>query len=758
MESGEVVDGRYTLVRLIGEGGFGEVWEAEDARMQRTVALKIAKLGTGTKEAERFVREAVTAGRLNHPHIVTVHDYGTAEVDGLIRPYLVMELIDGEPLDAVLARALPLLSQALLWAEQICDALAAAHHHGVMHRDIKPANVLVQADGRAKVVDFGIARNLAEDRKLTTTGGFIGSLAYMAPEGFSGEVSGPRCDLYALGCLLTELCTGHPPFPGPHPHNFLHQHTQVPPPALRTRRPGLPVDLDALVLRLLAKAPHSRPHHATQVRHQLHALRRGLPIPDQGLGLTPPAGAGNPIHSVPTLPPHKAVLGPASAPRSLGSAHLNDAQLPGTAPPGLHERDAGPAVDEGPLQDAYDVAVPPGKRGAAFIRLDCLGRGGKLAALGVAAVVAALLTTVIKWPFDSHPVPPRPRVLAVVGDFAGVGKVKAQAAFNSVQLALARTEGITARTYDNSGTPDGSQQVAERIVADEEIVGVIAPVGESPSDVMAQASKTFAQQGIAVLSPWTRLTGDLGTTTYQVMGATSVLERATADFLTSLDDTTMRVTGASYVSDGSDEATATVERISAATGSGFPSDIRTVDSGVAQLGIDIAESGHNVVYYAGAPKAFHELDAALSRADYHGLRLAQDTALDGVYKVKSSWMGTRNYCFRNSGFDTAYQRKYSTYPQLGSVESYEAALALTAALEAASPDASGQTLRQTVTNGLDKVRPKGPCNYDLRFGRDGYLRNPPTFMDVYEPGTNLGEEIRGITSKQALQRAKKLMR
>ncbi|MFD0347613.1 serine/threonine-protein kinase [Kitasatospora aburaviensis] len=211
MQAGDVLDDRYELIETIGEGAFGVVWKARDARIQRHVAVKVMQQGGNTaKDVARFVREVATAGALNHPHIVTVHDFGEHRSAGRPVFYLVMELLDGAQLNESLARGVPPLARSLAWASQIADALAVAHGAGVVHRDIKPANVMVLASGSVKVVDFGIARTEAADDGVTSTHAIIGTPAYMAPERFEGGLDA-RSDLYAFGCLLYELCTGRPP-------------------------------------------------------------------------------------------------------------------------------------------------------------------------------------------------------------------------------------------------------------------------------------------------------------------------------------------------------------------------------------------------------------------------------------------------------------------------------------------------------------------------------------------------------------------
>lgn len=404
MQAQEVFDGRYRLVQQLGSGGSGTVWEAFDTRMQRPVALKVANFSDGELDGELFLREALTAGGLSHPHIVTVYDYGTVthtstREDQQPQVYVVMELIDGEPLDTVLGRGTPPLSQALIWAAQVCEALDAAHRRGIVHRDIKPANTLIAADGRAKVVDFGIAKNLTSARKLTPTGLIMGSFPYVAPELFRGHEPEPRCDLYSLGCMLTELCTGRPPFDGVTPVNLMYQHTEQTPPAPSGRRPEIPGAVDDLVLRLLAKTPGERPHDAAEVRDRLRELagseevraaragpvqRRTQAPPEAGTGTS---GAGDDAHATNAAP-----RVPAPDP-TVERDKPERLQPPlGDAGPGRSEPSAG---KDGPKPETAAPAAPDSAESAsAPVSPNSPGRRRAMTA-GVAAVV--LLVAATSW-------------------------------------------------------------------------------------------------------------------------------------------------------------------------------------------------------------------------------------------------------------------------------------------------------------------------------------------------------------------------
>ncbi|MFD3959596.1 MULTISPECIES: serine/threonine-protein kinase [Streptomyces] len=275
---GTTVAGRYRLKDAIGRGGMGTVWRAEDLHESHDVALKIIPVGEGDPVREAtFRREAQVAARLAHPNVVAVRDHGTADLDGHRILYLAMDLVLGRPLNTLTGRPIP-LPDALTWAIQISQALEAAHHRGIVHRDLKPSNILLgQGPGSAaKLCDFGIAR-LAEatHHTLTVTGIAIGTPAYMSPEQARGDTTlGAPSDLYSLGCLLHELLTGHVPFTGTG-WQVLGQHLNDAPAPLSALRPGIPRELEQLVLELLDKDPARRPT-AAATRTRLNRLHDEL--------------------------------------------------------------------------------------------------------------------------------------------------------------------------------------------------------------------------------------------------------------------------------------------------------------------------------------------------------------------------------------------------------------------------------------------------------------------------------------------------
>ena len=289
MYVGMLLVGRYRLDRRIGAGGMGQVWAAHDTRLGRDVALKVQKFDPDGDRAasERFRREAQSTAALQHPNVVTVFDSGT-ELD---MAFLVMELLPGPTLEGYVAERGPLSEQKVLaLTAEVASGLAAAHRAGVVHRDIKPTNLMFDARGALKIVDFGIAR-LAETTaaRLTATNNVIGSASYLSPEQLSGRPADERSDLYALGCVMTTMLTGRPPFEGEHPLAVMSQHVNTAPPPISQRRPEIDPALEALVAQMLSKSPQDRPQSAQVVLDHLRHLELGSPA--ENLGMAPEATA-----------------------------------------------------------------------------------------------------------------------------------------------------------------------------------------------------------------------------------------------------------------------------------------------------------------------------------------------------------------------------------------------------------------------------------------------------------------------------------
>ena len=273
--------GPYRLIRPLGQGGMGEVYEAEHTGKGWTVALKLMSEAVSSDPVfrERMKREARITGRLQEPHVVPIHDYG--EVDGQL--FLEMRLIDGTDLDTLLKRSGPLTPpRAVAIITQVAAALDAAHAAGVMHRDIKPQNVLVTRDDFAYLVDFGIA-SATTDEKLTQLGFAVGTWKYMAPERFSNKEIDHRADVYALGCVLYECLTGSPPYASDSAGVLISAHLMDPIPQPSTKRSGIPRALDTVITRGMAKNPDDR---YASTGDLARAATQALTNPDQNRAAT----------------------------------------------------------------------------------------------------------------------------------------------------------------------------------------------------------------------------------------------------------------------------------------------------------------------------------------------------------------------------------------------------------------------------------------------------------------------------------------
>jgi eukaryotic-like serine/threonine-protein kinase len=290
--SGYVLDGRYRLVERIASGGMGEVWRGVDQILGRPVAVKLLSAAHASDEQfrARFRAEARFAAALSHPGIARVFDYGEASPLG--GAYLVMELVNGEPLSAILERVGRLAPEVTLdIVAQAARALDAAHQAGIVHRDIKPGNLLIMADGTTKITDFGIAKaREAQAAQLTATGIVMGTALYVSPEQATGSTVTGASDIYSLGVVAYECLAGEPPFLAEQPLAIaiMHKHDPVPP------LPGdVPRPVSDLVLAMLAKTPEGRPESA------LHVADRADVILD---GLTRSGGAGETTAGLPVVP------------------------------------------------------------------------------------------------------------------------------------------------------------------------------------------------------------------------------------------------------------------------------------------------------------------------------------------------------------------------------------------------------------------------------------------------------------------------
>lgn len=299
-----IIAGRYQLDVLIGRGGMGQVYEGRDLRLERKVAIKILRADLDDPGLRRrFREEARAAGSLSHPNVVCMYD--TGEHDG--RPFIVMELVPGRTLADDL-RAGPLEGERVRrLGLDVLAALGAAHERGIVHRDVKPGNILLASDGSAKVADFGIAK-LAEGLDTTVTGHVVGTPAYLAPERLAGRPATPQSDLYSLGVVLYEACTGERPFQGDAPVALAHAVMSGRAPPLRERCPGIDPALARTIEGALEREPERRFRSAREMSRALMGETVPLlvplpPLDDETVPIDPSTRVLTTPFEVASLPP-----------------------------------------------------------------------------------------------------------------------------------------------------------------------------------------------------------------------------------------------------------------------------------------------------------------------------------------------------------------------------------------------------------------------------------------------------------------------
>jgi serine/threonine protein kinase, bacterial len=374
--------GPYLLRRLVGRGGMGDVYEAEDTVRERVVALKLMSqsLSSDPVFRARMQREARTAGRLQEPHVVPIHDFG--EIDGQL--YVDMRLIDGRDVATILSRYGPLAPpRAVAIVRQIGSALDAAHAAGITHRDVKPENILISGDDFAYLVDFGIA-SAGSDEKLTQFGTTVGTFKYMAPERFSDTDVTYRADIYALACVLYECLTGSPPYKGDQVSVMsAHLHQAIPRPS--ATRPGIPAAFDQVIARGMAKDPLDRYPTCGDLSAAAYAAL-ATPDKDRATDILERSNA-----ELPAAYAGQAPLGFTSTPPAL--AHQG---WPGSAPP------SGPIPQPTGWPGAPGWGDPSGV-GTGWAQPSPPQRGSKawlwvgLAAFVVVALVGAVLVVAQPW-------------------------------------------------------------------------------------------------------------------------------------------------------------------------------------------------------------------------------------------------------------------------------------------------------------------------------------------------------------------------
>ncbi|WAL65563.1 Stk1 family PASTA domain-containing Ser/Thr kinase [Amycolatopsis cynarae] len=279
MSAPQVLSNRYELGDTLGYGGMSEVHHGTDIRLGREVAVKIlrADLARDPQFQERFRREAQNAAALNHPAIVAVYDTGEAQTEFGPLPYIVMEYVSGRTLRDIVKTEGPMSQKrAMEVMADVCAALDFSHRHGIVHRDVKPANVMITDHGAVKVMDFGIARAMHDGQAaMTQTAAVIGTAQYLSPEQARGEGVDARSDVYAAGCVLYELITGEPPFTGDSPVAVAYQHVREDPKAPSSVNPAVSPELDAIVLKALAKGPANRYQSAAEMRSDMVRVLSG---------------------------------------------------------------------------------------------------------------------------------------------------------------------------------------------------------------------------------------------------------------------------------------------------------------------------------------------------------------------------------------------------------------------------------------------------------------------------------------------------
>src|SRR5499433_2991758 len=282
MTQPRLLGGRYELDGIVGRGGMAEVFRARDIRLDRVVAVKTLRedLARDATFQARFRREAQSAASLNNPSIVAVYDTGEDNEGPSHVPYIVMEYVDGRTLRDLLRddrRLLP--ERALEITDGVLRALEYSHRNGIVHRDIKPGNVMLTRSGQVKVMDFGIARAVSDAQMtMTQTAQVIGTAQYLSPEQAKGEQVDSRSDLYSTGCLLYELLTGRPPFVGDSPVAVAYQHVREPAAPPSDHDTELPPEVDAIVMKALAKRVEDRYQSAGAMRADIERYLAGHPV------------------------------------------------------------------------------------------------------------------------------------------------------------------------------------------------------------------------------------------------------------------------------------------------------------------------------------------------------------------------------------------------------------------------------------------------------------------------------------------------
>jgi hypothetical protein len=475
--SGRALDGRYELLAVIGEGTFGRVYRGLDRRLARPVAVKVIKPWWAEDPVwvRSFEREAQLLARVHDPGIVQIFDVGHAE-EGL---YYVAELVDGESLAARLRRGRIPARQAREIAEQLCRALTPAHAQRVVHRDIKPANVLISADGRVKVADFGVAR-LAEG---STDGGaatIVGTPRYMAPEQARGRPTSPATDVYAIGIVLYEMLSGQPPFGEKSAVELALRHLHDPPPPLP---PETPAALVAIVDRALAKDPDARYADGAEMADALAAARQPVSGPRREPKAPVPAHATRSAGTTATLTPPAERTAATRAAAPDGTAATRIAPSEATAATRVAAPDATAATRvRAPMGPRHDVNLTARRR-------------RRMAGVGVLLLLAAVVAGAILIAAGNR---------VTVPDLRGLSRSRITAALRGPDLHVtfgtrfsAAARGIAVAQSPAPGTRvDGGATVLAVLSAGPSPVTVPRVIGEVSSAAQARLTGLGLRVGV----------------------------------------------------------------------------------------------------------------------------------------------------------------------------------------------------------------------------------------------------------------------
>ena len=521
---GRVLDGKYTLLSVLGRGGMGVVYKAHQKSLERSVALKLMMGVEPERETEfqrRFFLEAATAARLKHPNTITVFDYGSTAIDGNRVYYITMELLDGVTLSQLLSRGALSPVRAVNIAMQICRSLCEAHAAGIVHRDLKPGNVMLvkqdadDSEGDAdfvKVLDFGLAKTRGgtstTGSQLTRAGTFLGSPRYVAPEQIEGKPIDGRADIYSFGCVLYRMLSGRVPFDGQQAVEVMLKHLHDPVPSLST--PGVPDSLEALVRSCLHKKAADRPHTMDEVIASLRRVRQELgggspvsglvSIPDDvqaqlrealaespPITLTPkeqtsPSQAAPPLTSPSEPPPPWAMVMPSST-HMPGGPSPSMSQTPSSLAALAHSGEwrIGDVAVAGPTPSRSHISPhrpEPRRAGAAIFAGVLMG----LLAVGVGLAwrlghLEPLLASI-----DPPPPPSGPTATAAVTARLRIKTTPAGADVLDVSAGVPRLLGITPLVVPWEVVPgDGARTLQLRLAGHVPAVARVAPPAPSPS-------------------------------------------------------------------------------------------------------------------------------------------------------------------------------------------------------------------------------------------------------------------------------------